>query len=71
MNTYFAALAVIVAVSIYVPTCSQLRDSKLWGRIGYLHLIYGMIVLFGLYPAVHWIMLHDGFDHPHVVVGFF
>lgn len=69
MNTYFAALLVIIAVSVYVPSKTELRSSKLWGRIGYLHIIYGLIVMFGIYPAVHWIMLHDGFDHPHVVVS--
>ncbi|KAI6229126.1 Progestin and AdipoQ Receptor family [Aphelenchoides fujianensis] len=68
MNTYLAVLGVIVAISIYVPARSHLFQSKFWGtRIGYLHLIYGLIVSFGLYPAVHWIQLHDGFEHPHVV----
>lgn len=57
MNTYFAALLIIIALCIYVPSKSHLRTSKVYGRIGYLHLIYGLIVIFGLYPALHWIQV--------------
>ncbi|KAI6206666.1 Progestin and AdipoQ Receptor family [Aphelenchoides besseyi] len=68
LTTYLMALCFILLITIYVPIKSHLFQTKFYGtRIGYLHLIYGAIVSFGAYPAVHWIQLHDGFEHPHVV----
>ncbi|KAI6180824.1 Progestin and AdipoQ Receptor family [Aphelenchoides besseyi] len=71
MTTYLMALCFILLITIYVPIKSHLFQTKFYGtRIGYLHLIYGAIVSFGAYPAIHWIQLHDGFEHPHVVEWF-
>lgn len=67
-RTYLCVLGLILLVSVYVPLRHNDRNAKLWGRVGYLHLTYISIVAFGIYPAIHWVELHGGMSHPHVVV---
>lgn len=67
-RTYLCVLGLILLVSVYVPLRHNDENAKLWGRVGYLHLTYISIVAFGIYPAIHWVELHGGISHPHVVV---
>ncbi|KAH7725465.1 Protein PAQR-3 [Aphelenchoides avenae] len=69
-RTYLCVLGLILLVSVYVPLRHNDENAKLWGRVGYLHLTYISIVAFGIYPAIHWVELHGGISHPHVVRWF-
>ncbi|KAK5981901.1 Progestin and adipoQ receptor family member 3, partial [Trichostrongylus colubriformis] len=42
-------------------------DRKIVGsRIGYLHIIYTSIIIFGFCPTTHWVYLHGGLSNSHV-----
>ncbi|CAD5218464.1 unnamed protein product [Bursaphelenchus okinawaensis] len=67
LQTYLSVLSGIVALALYIPAKKDAITSKIGNtRIGYLHLTYIAITSFGIYPTIHWIQLHGGFDNPHV-----
>ncbi|VDK23111.1 unnamed protein product [Anisakis simplex] len=69
-TNYITVALGLFAFVLYIPSRSGIMDSKLFGtRVGYLHLIYMCVALFGMLPTVHWFSLHGGFENPHVVVG--
>ncbi|KAF1756536.1 hypothetical protein GCK72_012989 [Caenorhabditis remanei] len=43
---------------------------QMCSRVGLLHIIYCIIITFGICPTVHWVFLHGGFDSDHVVKWF-
>ncbi|VDK54839.1 unnamed protein product [Anisakis simplex] len=67
-TNYITVALGLFAFVLYIPSRSGIMDSKLFGtRVGYLHLTYMCVALFGMLPTVHWFSLHGGFENPHVV----
>lgn len=67
LETYVYMLLSIFFITIYVPTREDFFDRKIAGsRIGFLHLIYSTIIIFGFCPTSHWVFLHGGLANPHV-----
>ncbi|KAE9421874.1 hypothetical protein Angca_005575 [Angiostrongylus cantonensis] len=67
LNTYSYMLLTIFMVAAYVPTRRDFFDQKVVGsRIGYLHIIYTSIAIFGFCPTIHWVYLHGGLSSAHV-----
>uniref|UniRef100_A0A7I4YIS6 Progestin and adipoQ receptor family member 3 n=2 Tax=Haemonchus contortus TaxID=6289 RepID=A0A7I4YIS6_HAECO len=67
LETYFYMLMSIFFITAYVPTREDFFDRKIVGsRIGYLHIIYTSIIIFGFCPTTHWVYLHGGLANDHV-----
>ncbi|KAK6052268.1 hypothetical protein COOONC_10227 [Cooperia oncophora] len=67
LETYVYMLLSIFAITAYVPTRDDFFDRKIVGsRIGYLHIIYSSIIVFGFCPTTHWVYLHGGLENAHV-----
>ncbi|GMT23916.1 hypothetical protein PFISCL1PPCAC_15213, partial [Pristionchus fissidentatus] len=68
LRNYLAVLLCLFLITGIVPFRKDSLDSKVIGsRIGWVHIIYTTVILFGLCPIVHWVILHGGFGNPHVV----
>ncbi|VDL71229.1 unnamed protein product [Nippostrongylus brasiliensis] len=68
LETYVYMLLSIFFITIYVPTREDFFERKIVGsRIGYLHVIYSSIIIFGFCPTTHWVYLHGGLENAHVV----
>ncbi|CAI5448651.1 unnamed protein product [Caenorhabditis angaria] len=71
MTTYIYAWFAIFMVTAYVPTRQDFFEKKVVGsRIGLLHIIYCIIISFGVLPSIHWVILHGGFENGHVMKWF-
>ncbi|KAF1756535.1 hypothetical protein GCK72_012988 [Caenorhabditis remanei] len=71
LTSYIYILLGIFAITAYVPTRQDFFERKIVGsRVGLLHIIYCIIITFGICPTVHWVFLHGGFDSDHVVKWF-
>ncbi|GMR47880.1 hypothetical protein PMAYCL1PPCAC_18075, partial [Pristionchus mayeri] len=71
LRSYLAVLLCLFLITGIVPFRKDSLDAKVIGsRIGWVHIIYSLVILFGLCPSIHWIFLHGGFEHPHVVEWF-
>ncbi|PIO61311.1 hypothetical protein TELCIR_17167, partial [Teladorsagia circumcincta] len=67
LETYVYMLLSIFLITAYVPTREDFFDRKIVGsRIGYLHIIYTSIIIFGFCPTTHWVYLHGGLANGHV-----
>ncbi|CAD6195471.1 unnamed protein product [Caenorhabditis auriculariae] len=67
LNTYAYLLLLIFVITAYVPTRQDFFEKKVAGsRIGLLHVIYCVIITFGICPTIHWVFLHGGFGNAHV-----
>ncbi|KAF1756541.1 hypothetical protein GCK72_012994 [Caenorhabditis remanei] len=68
LTSYIYILLGIFVITAYVPTRQDFFERKIVGsRVGLLHIIYCIIITFGICPTVHWVFLHGGFDSDHVV----
>ncbi|KAF1756548.1 hypothetical protein GCK72_013001 [Caenorhabditis remanei] len=71
LTSYIYILLGIFVITAYVPTRQDFFERKIVGsRVGLLHIIYCIIITFGICPTVHWVFLHGGFDSDHVVKWF-
>uniref|UniRef100_A0A915EBC4 Progestin and adipoQ receptor family member 3 n=1 Tax=Ditylenchus dipsaci TaxID=166011 RepID=A0A915EBC4_9BILA len=61
---YITTLVGIMAISVSIPLYASKKSEK---RLGVVHLVYIALALFGLLPTWHWVQLHGGFSHPHVM----
>ncbi|MFH4978613.1 hypothetical protein AB6A40_005322 [Gnathostoma spinigerum] len=68
LNSYLSLLMALFVITAYIPSREEFLKSRVLGsRIGYLHLIYILVVLFGLCPTLHWISVHGGLSNEHVM----
>ncbi|KAF1756550.1 hypothetical protein GCK72_013003 [Caenorhabditis remanei] len=66
LTSYIYILLGIFVITAYVPTRQDFFERKIVGsRVGLLHIIYCIIITFGICPTVHWVFLHGGFDSDH------
>ncbi|GMS95556.1 hypothetical protein PENTCL1PPCAC_17731, partial [Pristionchus entomophagus] len=65
LRGYLAVLLCLFLITGIVPFRKDALDTKVIGsRIGWVHIIYTTVILYGLCPIVHWVMIHP---HAHVV----
>ncbi|CAI2352382.1 unnamed protein product [Caenorhabditis sp. 36 PRJEB53466] len=71
LTSYIYILLGIFLITAYVPTRQDFFERKIVGsRVGLLHIIYCIIITFGICPTVHWVVLHGGFENDHVTKWF-
>ncbi|CAB3405983.1 unnamed protein product [Caenorhabditis bovis] len=71
LNSYIYVLFGIFLITAYVPTRQDFFEKKIVGsRVGLLHIIYCIIITFGICPTIHWVILHGGFENNHVTKWF-
>ncbi|CAI4221105.1 unnamed protein product [Auanema sp. JU1783] len=67
LESYLYFLLTIFLITAYVPSRKDFFEKKVVGnRIGFLHIIYTTIIVFGICPTIHWVYLHGGLDNLHV-----
>ena len=69
LNIYLCVFCAMALTVFVAPMHKDYMQPKLCNNMAYYHLVCGAVVLYGIFPTVHWIHLNGGFASVHVIVS--